>query len=73
MSADVQIDVIVPTYRRPEQLRRCLLALAAQHHQPSAVIVVVRVDDEDSKLTLPAPTECGDHAPATLARGFGLR
>jgi len=52
MRAGFQIDVVVPTYRRPEQLKRCLLALAAQRYQPASVIVVVRVDDEESKGTL---------------------
>ena len=52
MRAGFQIDVVVPTYRRPDQLKRCLLALAAQRHQPASVIVVVRVDDEESKGTL---------------------
>lgn len=52
MRAGFQIDVVVPTYRRPDQLKRCLLALATQRHQPASVIVVVRVDDEESKGTL---------------------
>jgi glycosyltransferase involved in cell wall biosynthesis len=49
---EVQIDVVVPTYRRPEQLERCLRALGAQQHKPATVIVVVRVDDQESKATL---------------------
>lgn len=39
------IDVIVPTYRRPELLVRCLGALAAQTRPADRVIVVARLDD----------------------------
>lgn len=39
------ISVIVPTYRRPGELERCLSALAAQSRQADQIIVVVRDDD----------------------------
>jgi glycosyltransferase involved in cell wall biosynthesis len=38
--------VVVPSYRRPDSLRHCLRALAAQTRTPDEVIVIVRVDDD---------------------------
>jgi cellulose synthase/poly-beta-1,6-N-acetylglucosamine synthase-like glycosyltransferase len=49
MTTALRVDVVVPTYRRPELLLRCLDAIAAQSHSPARVIVVVRVDDFASK------------------------
>ena len=45
----VKISVIVPTYRRPEYLKRCLKGLARQTRKPDEVIVVVREIDSDSR------------------------
>jgi len=42
------IDVVVPTFRRPADLARCLRGLAAQALQPAHVVVVVRCGDDDS-------------------------
>jgi glycosyltransferase involved in cell wall biosynthesis len=42
--------VVVPTYRRPDLLERCLAALAAQDYAPSAFVVVV-ADDAASEAT----------------------
>ena len=39
------ISVVVPTYRRPGQLLRCLEGITAQSRAPSEVIVVRRADD----------------------------
>jgi GT2 family glycosyltransferase len=50
MDPAARIDVIIPTYRRPELLVRCLGAIAAQRHPPARVIVAVRADDDASKL-----------------------
>lgn len=44
-----RVDVVVPTYRRPGLLVRCLAAIAAQHHPAARVIVVVRANDDASK------------------------
>jgi glycosyltransferase involved in cell wall biosynthesis len=44
----VRISVLVPTWRRPAALARCLDGLAAQGRPPSEVVVVVRSDDEAS-------------------------
>jgi glycosyltransferase involved in cell wall biosynthesis len=49
-----KISVIVPTYRRPDQLVRCLSGLRAQRVAPSEIIVVRRGDDEESERALRA-------------------
>ena len=41
----MEITVIIPTYHRPQDLARCLGALAQQSRQPNQVIVVVRDTD----------------------------
>lgn len=46
------ISVIVPTYRRPAELQRCLTALAAQSRRADEVIVVVRDDDAPTRELL---------------------
>lgn len=46
--APVYTSVVVPTYRRPEALRRCLDALAHQDAAPDEIIVVTRREDEAS-------------------------
>lgn len=43
------MSVVVPTYRRPADLRRCLDALAAQSRLPDEVVVVCRPEDEVSR------------------------
>ncbi len=43
------ISVIVPTYRRPQYLKRCLKALAQQVRKPDEVIVVIRDTDPVSE------------------------
>lgn len=49
---NVEISVIVPTYRRPQLLKRCLDALLTQHIDvPYEVIVVVDGPSEDVDLT----------------------
>lgn len=40
-----RVSVIVPAYKRPESLARCLRALAAQTRVPDEVIVVTRTGD----------------------------
>ncbi len=45
-----RVSVVVPTYRRPDRLDRCLAALAAQRLEPSAYEVLV-ADDADDEAT----------------------
>ena len=45
----MKLSVLVPTYRRPDDLRRCLAALANQTRWPDQVVVVVRDIDPASR------------------------
>ena len=45
----MHISVLIPTYRRPQDLRRCLAALNAQTRQAEEVIVVVRDTDAETR------------------------
>lgn len=47
-SETLTVAVVVPTYRRPEQLRACLRALASQTRTPDELIVVHRPEDRAS-------------------------
>jgi len=50
MNASKQsIDVIIPTLKRPDHLRRCLEAVLAQGIRVDQVLVGVRADDEASR------------------------
>ncbi len=48
------VSVLVPTWRRPEALARCLRALAAQSVPPGEIVVAVRADDHESGAQLDA-------------------
>ena len=45
----MEISVLVPSYRRPQSLRTCLLALEAQRRAPDEVVVVTRADDAETR------------------------
>ena len=47
-----RITALVPTYRRPDDLRRCLRALAAQTLPASEILVVLRRDDVSSRAVV---------------------
>jgi GT2 family glycosyltransferase len=51
----MKVTVLVPTYRRPADLARCLAALARQTRAPDEVVVVARVDDTDTHTCLRDP------------------
>jgi GT2 family glycosyltransferase len=44
----MSITVIIPTYRRPQDLARCLGALKLQNRRPDQVLVVVRDTDAET-------------------------
>jgi GT2 family glycosyltransferase len=48
----MSITVLVPTYRRPADLCRCLHALAVQTRPPDQVVVVVRDSDDETRAFL---------------------
>ncbi|RUT07882.1 glycosyl transferase [Dulcicalothrix desertica PCC 7102] len=44
----MKITVVIPTYRRPQDLKRCLEALQNQNRRPEQVLVVVRDTDAET-------------------------
>ena len=65
------IDVIIPTLKRPDHLRRCLQALSCQDAPASHIFVGIRADDELSRNLL---REFEGTLPvrAVEARGVGV-
>jgi cellulose synthase/poly-beta-1,6-N-acetylglucosamine synthase-like glycosyltransferase len=45
---ELRVSVIVPSFRRPGDLGRCLEALAAQRRPPDEVVVILRAEDRES-------------------------
>jgi cellulose synthase/poly-beta-1,6-N-acetylglucosamine synthase-like glycosyltransferase len=43
------ISVLVPSYRRPQDLERCLMAMAGQHRLPNEIILVSRKGDQPTR------------------------
>jgi GT2 family glycosyltransferase len=50
------VSVVVPTYRRPAQLRRCLQGLRLQSRSPEEIVVIRRRDDHDALAVLSGRT-----------------
>ena len=48
------VSVLVPTWRRPDALTRCLQALTAQTRAPLEIVVGMRADDSDAVRALDA-------------------
>lgn len=44
----MNISVLIPTYRRPKDLARCLEALKKQKRVPDEVLVIVRNTDAET-------------------------
>jgi cellulose synthase/poly-beta-1,6-N-acetylglucosamine synthase-like glycosyltransferase len=55
----MKVTVLVPTYRRPADLARCLTALQRQSRAPDEVVVVARADDEATHACLRDPAVPG--------------
>ncbi len=55
----VWVSVLVPSYRRPDSLARCLAALGAQTQVPNEVIVGVRADDAETMGVVEAAYAAG--------------
>lgn len=47
-----KITTVIPTYKRPRELRRCLSSVGAQLHRADQVIIVVKHDDAPTQATL---------------------
>ena len=50
--SELSVTVLVPTYRRADHLRRCLVALSRQTRQPDQLLIVRRADDIGTRLVL---------------------
>lgn len=57
MGRRAEVSVVIPTFRRPVELYRCLNALVQQSSKPEEIIVVRRIDDEQSSSVV---AEIGD-------------
>ncbi len=57
MPDELTFAVVVPSYRRPESLRKCLEALLEQQLAPAEIVVVSHVDDLDNHAVVAAVRE----------------
>ena len=48
----MKVTVLVPTWRRPDDLARCLSALLRQQRAPDQIVVIARADDEATHTCL---------------------
>lgn len=48
----MKVSVLVPTYRRPANLLKCLQAVCKQELPPAEVLVVCRIDDPSSRAAI---------------------
>jgi len=55
----VLMSVVIPTYRRPANLKLCLEALKVQRRQPDEIIIVVRDTDPETHRFLTGYLPCG--------------
>lgn len=76
----MSISVLIPTYRRPQDLCRCLAALEAQTRPADQVLVVVRDSDAEThnflagyQTTLPLRRVCVDVPGVIAAMNAGLQ
>lgn len=46
------VGILIATYRRPYELRRCLTGLERQTHPADDILLVIREDDEQTKAAL---------------------
>src|SRR5690349_7715077 len=64
-----RVSVVVPTYKRPELLDRCLDALLGQCYEPSGYEIVVA--DDGANCETRRQVEC--HAQRAACRGLTVR
>jgi GT2 family glycosyltransferase len=67
----VRVSVLVPSFRRPDSLRRCLAALAAQTRLPDDIVIGARADDAETIAAAEAARSAGQpvRVATTLTRG----
>jgi GT2 family glycosyltransferase len=54
MDEGLSVAVLIPTFRRPDALARCLAALAAQRRRPDRVLAVARAGDDGTERVVAA-------------------
>lgn len=69
MSDALTVSVIIPTFRRPGQLVRCLHALALQTVPPTEVLVATRADDGPTRRALALARSAGRVAVTVVEVG----
>jgi GT2 family glycosyltransferase len=62
------LAVVVPSYRRPQHLKRCLDALGAQTQTAAQTIVALREDDRESRELLAAREQAGQIEVVVVSR-----
>jgi GT2 family glycosyltransferase len=71
VSPTLTLDVVVPSYHRPDELARCLEGLARQTRPADHVVVVLRDDDDASRVVCAqatvAPVVVTVHEPGQTA------
>lgn len=67
-----RVAVVVPTYRRPADLTRCLQAIASQQLPAERVIVVMREGDEPTREVVRATDPCGVWLTVVVVRAAGV-
>src|SRR4051812_1350509 len=63
-TSTLTISVLVPTYRRPADLKRCLAALRAQARPADEVLIVARPEDDATHRAI--ETEMAESNPFAL-------
>lgn len=66
-----KVDVIIPTLKRPDHLRRCLEALKLQQRKADQIVVGVRADDDVTPVVI-QEYEAVLPVRAVEARGVGV-
>lgn len=59
----MRVSVVIPTFRRPDSLIRCVNSLLASERLPDEILVVARADDEATKEALDATASNGRSGP----------
>ena len=67
-----RLSVLVPSYRRPESLQRCLMALAEQTRVPDEVVVGVRHGDAATVAVVDAARAAGWPVRAARTEASGV-
>jgi len=65
----LRVSVVIPTYRRPDMLLRCVASLTAGLVQPDEIVIVGRIGDDETIETI-AKIEGSPHASVKIHPAF---